>query len=102
MRFLFTGLALLLLLRHRLLPQPGGFEGFVFRPKVLPAHDLPVPELDEAAGLDVRLQAAASRSHMDGAPGEHPLAEIGELVVGSNLSKTSKVSETKASMPESP
>jgi hypothetical protein len=62
-----------------LLRQPHGFEGLVLGAKVLPANDLPIPKLIEAAALDVRLYAAASRPHMDVAPGEHPLAKIGEL-----------------------
>src|SRR5689334_22250070 len=65
-----------------LLRQPHGFEGLVLRSKVLPANDLPVPELIDATDFDVRLNAAPPRSHMDVAPREHPLvSKIGELGV---------------------
>ena len=37
------------LLRHRLLPQPGGFEGFVTGPILAAPHDLPVSDRVEAA-----------------------------------------------------
>jgi hypothetical protein len=55
--------------------------GLALRSKVLPANDLAVAELEDAADVDVRLFAAASGSYVDVAPREHPLAKIGELVM---------------------
>src|ERR671938_164438 len=59
--------------------QSNRCEGLVLGAKVLPANDLPFPELEDAATFDVRLYAAASRSDVNVAPGEYPLAKIGEL-----------------------
>jgi hypothetical protein len=84
------------------LREAHGLQGLLLGAKILPAHDLAISELEHAADWDVCIDATLSRSNMDRAPREHPLAEIEKLVVRSNFSNISSVSARNLSMPANP
>src|ERR1700747_3758846 len=68
-----------------LLLQPHGFEGLGLGAEVLPAHDLLISELEDAADPNVYLDATLPCPHLDLAPRDDPLTEVKKIGVDLEL-----------------
>jgi hypothetical protein len=66
--------------RHRLLRQPGGFEGILAPRKGLQARNLPIPERPHVSGLSLDHGAGPLRLSADGDEGHHLIVTLKELL----------------------
>src|SRR5918992_2008722 len=65
--------------------QSGHLERPLLRAEVLPPHDEPVAELEDAGARHLHLHAAPHSADEDDAEPEHPVAEVAQLVAGLEL-----------------
>jgi hypothetical protein len=69
------------LLRHRLLPQPGGFEGVGLAQEVEGCDALPLPKLHDHPGGRVKRRAAVGAVTTNRRADEHEIPNISKLLV---------------------